>query len=100
MIDVIQPSRIVFVLCALALFGYVYDTYVVTNAERWIPARHNITAFEVVLGTAITLTGLGYMIGPARVTGLEAMMLGFLCFAASGVPMIYGSLTRAERLPE
>ena len=100
MIDTIPPSRVVFVLCALALFGYVYDTLFVSRAEKWIPARDNTTAVEVVIGTTVTLTGLGYMIGPARVTGLEAMMLAFLCFAASGVPMIYGSLTRAERLPE
>jgi hypothetical protein len=99
MIDLIPPSRILFVLCGLALFGWCYDTFVVAHAEEWIPTRHNITAFEVVIGVSITLAGMGYMIGPARVTGLDVMLLSFLCFAASGTPMVYGSLTRAERLP-
>lgn len=99
MIDTIPLSRILFVLCALVLFGYAYNTYVVERAERFIPARWNITAFEVVLGTLVTLAGLAYMIGPARVTGLEVLLLGFVCFAASGAPMFYGSVTRAERLP-
>ena len=97
--DIIPMARILFVLCALALFGYAYNTYVVERAERWIPPRWNITAFMVVIGVLVTLAGLAYMIGPAHVTGLDVLLLGFVCFAASGAPMFYGSVTRAERMP-
>lgn len=96
---VIAPSRILFVMCALSIFGWAYNAFFVANAEKWIPAKHNTTAFEVVIGAAITIGGLGFLIGPARVTGLDVMLLAFLCFASSGTPMVFGSLTRAERLP-
>jgi heme/copper-type cytochrome/quinol oxidase subunit 3 len=99
MIDTIAPSRILFVMFGLAVFGWAYNAFFVANAEEWIPPRDNTTAFEVVIGTTITLAGLGFMIGPARVTGLDVMLLAFLCFASSGTPMVLGSLTRAERLP-
>ncbi len=99
MIETIAPARIVFVMCSLAVFGWAYDTFFVSRAEKWIPARDNATAMEVVIGTTVTLAGLAFMIGPARVTGLDVMLLGFLCFASSGVPMVYGSISRAERLP-
>lgn len=99
MIDTIAPARIIFVMCCLAVFGWAYDTFFVSHAEKWIPPRDNTTAMEVVIGTTITLAGLGFMIGPARVTGLDVMLLAFLCFASSGTPMVFGSLTRAERLP-
>jgi len=98
MIDTIAPSRILFVMCGLAIFGWAYNAFFVAHAEKWIPPRDNTTAFEVVIGTTITLAGLGFMIGPARVTGLDVMLLAFLCFASSGTPMVFGSLTRAERL--
>ncbi len=98
MIDTIPLSRIIFVLCALALFGYAYNYYGVERSEKWIPARWNTTAMEVVIGTLITLMGLSFMIGTARVSGFDVLLLGFLCFAASGAPMFYGSVTRAERL--
>ena len=86
-------------MCSLAVFGLAYDTFFVSRAEKWIPARDNATAMEVVIGTTVTLAGLAFMIGPASVTGLDVMLLGFLCFASSGVPMVYGSISRAERLP-
>jgi len=99
MIDTIAPSRILFVMFVLAVFGWVYNTFFVAHAEKWIPPRDNTTAMEVVIGTTITLAGLGFMIGPARVTGLDVMLLSFLAFASSGTPMVLGSLGRAERLP-
>jgi predicted tellurium resistance membrane protein TerC len=49
------------------------------------------TAFLVVAGVVATLSG------SALVIGLEAALIVGLCFTASGLPMIAGSMLRSNR---
>ena len=82
-----NPERVLLILFLSAL---IYDRAVVDVIERRLPQPHGVTAFEVVIGVLFTLVGFGFLVG------LETMILALLCFAASGVPMILGSLQRTD----
>lgn len=81
-------NQVLSVVIGLLLFGYIYNTLVVDNLARHLPVRWRQTSLEVVFGVSITLVGAGVLLG------VQAMILLFLLFAASGLPMIYGDFRR------
>lgn len=81
-------NQVLSVCIGLVLFGYIYNTLVVDNLARHLPVRYRQTSLEVVVGVSITLVGAGVLLG------VQAMILLFLLFAASGLPMIYGDFRR------
>lgn len=81
-------NQVLSVVIGLLLFGYIYNTLVVDNLARHLPVRWRQTSLEVVFGVSITLVGAGVLLG------VHAMILLFLLFAASGLPMIYGDFKR------
>lgn len=87
-----NPLQVVAVLCGLMCFGLFYDGVVVSNFARRLPARYRATSFEVVFGVLVTCIGIG------AILGFQAMLICLLCFAASGIPMIYGDIRRTEVL--
>jgi len=74
------------ILLALAIFGVVYNRWV-DSLERQGHDR-GYMSFIVALGCAVTLAGAGFIVG------LEPVLWAFVCFAASGIPMIAGSVGR------
>lgn len=84
------------VLALLAITSFLYDMLVVTPAEEHIPPRKTITAFEVVIGVFYTLVGYLMLTVGRTIEGGQSFILLLSCFAASGVPMIFGSLRRAS----
>jgi hypothetical protein len=80
------------VLLALVLAGYLYNALVVENNAMHMLARWRQTSVEVVIGVTFTLVGAGILMGG------QVMLLMFLLFAASGIPMIIGDFKRVERL--
>ena len=74
------------ILLALAVFGYIYNRWV-DSLEKWGHDR-GYMGFIVALGCAVTLAGA------ALIIGLEPVLWAFVCFAASGIPMIAGSVGR------
>lgn len=87
-----DPSQVFLVLVGLACFGVLFNELVVNNAEKYLPLDHGITAFEVVFGVLVTQIGISY------ITGFDILPIALLCFAASGIPMIIGSLRRMAAL--
>lgn len=85
MIDYAAVPRVFVMLLA---FGLLYNALVVDKLERWLPRAHGVTAFEVVGGVLVTMLGFG------MVAGFDYMLVALVCFAASGIPMIVGSLRR------
>lgn len=79
------------VFIGLLLTGYVYNALIVDNLARHLPIRFRQTSLEVVIGVTFTLIGAGVLLG------VQAMIVLFLLFAASGMPMIYGDFQRSER---
>lgn len=79
------------VLCALVLFGLGYNT-LIAEAERrgWL---EGFTSLTVALGTLATLAG-------AAAISLPAALIVLVCFMASGLPMIGGSILRYVRRRE
>lgn len=86
------PNQVLSVIIGLVLFGLLYNTVVVDNLARHLPVRYRQTSIEVVIGVSATLIGAGVLLGP------RTMVLLFVLFAASGLPMIYGDFRRVERL--
>ena len=82
----ISVERIIAVCVSLAAFGVAYNA-LVAYLEREVP-EHGYTAFLVVGGVMATL------IGAAFIVGLTSTLLIGLCFIASGLPMIIGSVWR------
>lgn len=82
---------VVGVLCALALFGSGYNR-LVAEAERrgW---AEGFVSLLVAVGTLGTLVGLAVVCWPAALLALG-------CFAASGTPMMVGSIWRYVRRRE
>ena len=77
------------VLTALFAFGIGYNTLV-----DWMERNghdRGYTAFLVVGGCLATILGAFFLVG------LEDTILIFLCFAASGLPMTVGSMSRHAR---
>ena len=87
-----NPLQVISVLVGLACFGLFYNGVIVDNLVRHLPARYRATSFEVVGGVFVTCVGIG------AILGFEAMLVCLLCFAASGIPMIYGDVRRTEIL--
>lgn len=87
-----NPLQVVAVLTGLMCFGLFYDGVVVSNFARHLPLRYRATSFEVVFGVLVTCVGIGALLG------FRVMLVCLLCFAASGIPMIYGDMRRTEVL--
>lgn len=79
------------VISSLVLFGVVYDHQV----ERWERNgwAEGYLSLIVALGVGVTLAGLAVACWPAAV-------LGLVFFAASGTPMIVGSIKRHVKARE
>lgn len=74
------------VLEALFIGGVAYNAFV-----AWLEREgrdRGFTALLVVIGVLITLVGY------ACIIGIKHALLAFFCFAASGTPMIIGSVWR------
>jgi hypothetical protein len=89
-----METRLLYVIAGLFLFGLTYNAFV-----AWLERQghdRGYTAFLVVGGTLVTLGGLW------AVTDLDTAILAIICFAASGLPMILGSVWRhmVERASE
>ncbi len=80
-------ERVIAVLAALAVFGIGYNA-LIERLEREVP-DHGYTSFLVVGGVIATLAGAAFLIGL-----VDALLAG-LCFVASGLPMIIGSVYRS-----
>jgi predicted PurR-regulated permease PerM len=74
------------VFLVLAIFGMAYN-YLVQRLERQGHDR-GYMGLIVAFGCAVTLAGAGLIVGIDRIAWV------FLCFVASGTPMIIGSIAR------
>lgn len=92
MMEQTNPLQVVAVLCGLTAFSIFYNDVFVENLARHLPARYRATSFEVVIGVFVTCVGIG------AILGFQAMLVCLLCFAASGIRMIWGDLRRTEVL--
>lgn len=88
---VMEPETrlVIAVLLLLLLFGILYNRWV-AGLERTGRDR-GYTAFLVVVGVGVTVVGWAVM-----TWDLTVMALGVLAFAASGTPMIIGSVQRYQ----
>lgn len=82
----VDTERLMIVLAALFVFGIGYNLLVVWVYRQ--AADHGYMAFLVVGGVIVTLAGF------ALLAGLEMALVAMACFAASGLPMIVGSVLR------
>lgn len=80
-------------LASLAVFGVAWNAYVARQEAHG--ADEGRTWLYVVIGCAVTQAVAGLV---DLALDWNAGVLGFLCFAASGVPMIVGALQRHEAL--
>lgn len=82
-----EPVRVALTLAMLLAAGGWYNWLV----ARLLAAHPDqpYTAFLVAGGVLATL------VGSAVLVGVEAALLVLMCFAASGLPMIIGSMWRA-----
>ncbi len=74
------------VLVGLLAFGCGYNALV-----AWLEKNghdRGYTAFLVVGGCLATILGVGFLLGR------DSALTVFLCFAASGLPMVVGSMAR------
>lgn len=77
------------VLAGLLLFGCAYNAFV-----SWLEDRgyhEGYVAFLVVGGNLVTLAGMEVA---AHLVEWSIFVIGFVCFAASGLPMVLGSAWR------
>lgn len=72
------------VLFCLFLLGLIYN-HIIGKEERFLEAY---VAFEVVAGVLITLFGF------SLIAGWKYAVVALICFAASGLPMVAGSIQR------
>lgn len=86
------PLQTFAVLAALAAFSIFYNDVFVENLARHLPAKFRATSFEVVFGVFVTCVAIGVILG------FDAMLVCLLCFAASGLRMIWGDVRRTEVL--
>jgi hypothetical protein len=78
------------VLVGLLAFGYGYNSWVAALEEN---GRHRgYVSFLVVLGVAVTGAGFALAVG-----SWEVGLVLLACFAASGLPMVGGSVGRYIR---
>lgn len=82
-----EPVRVALTLAMLLAAGAWYNWLV----ARLLAAHPDqpYTAFLVAGGVLATL------VGSAVLVGVEAALLVLMCFAASGLPMVIGSMGRA-----
>jgi hypothetical protein len=71
----------------LLMIATLYDRLVVDRIERLKPSI-GVTSWEVVGGVAFTLLVFGML------AGFDNMLLAFVLFSASGIPMILGAHNR------
>lgn len=76
-------------LIGLFVFGVAYDALVAALESRGY--HEGYVALLVVGGCAVTVAASAFMIGN------EAALKVFGCFAASGAPMVFGSMRRHAR---
>jgi len=88
------PDQVLAVFIGLMLAGWFYNALVVDVLAKHLPASKRRTSIEVVIGCTITIVGAGMLLG------VHAMILLFLLFAASGIPMIYGDFKRGEQMEQ
>ena len=86
------PLQTFAVLAALAAFSIFYNDVFVENLARHLPAKFRATSFEVVFGVFVKSVGI------PPILGFDAMLVCLLCFAASGLRMIWGDVRRTEVL--
>lgn len=80
-----NASGAVWVFISLALFGVGYNAFVSWAERRGYTEGY--LSLVVALGVAVTLAGVA-------VLSIEAALLSLGAFAASGTPMIIGSIWR------
>ena len=81
----VESGQIIGVFLGLVLFGVFYNTLV-----AWLEEKAYIEGFvslSVAAGVAVTLAGVALISWPAA-------LLVLVCFVASGLPMIVGSIVR------
>lgn len=74
---------------SLFIFGLIYNAFI-----SWANRRGYIEGYTwltVVIGTAVTLFGAAFIFG------LQAALILFALFAASGLPMALGDIARHVR---
>ena len=81
------------VLLFLAAAGVLYDA-LVSYVQEQLPDRHGVTSWLVVGGVLWTLFGV------LMLEGVRVFLAVLLCFAASGTPMVIGSMRRYQREKE
>lgn len=74
------------ILLALAAFGYFYNHWV----EHLENGGHDRGYMGLIVAFGCTIT----LAGAALLVGLEQIAWTFLCFVASGLPMVLGSIVR------
>ena len=74
------------ILAALALFGVIYNHWVAQLENNGHDRGY--MAFIVAAGVLVTLLGATFLVG------VEVAVWTLLCFVASGLPMIAGSISR------
>ena len=82
----VDTERLMVALAMLFVFGIGYNALV-----AWVYRQapdHGYTAFLVAGGVIATLAGFAFL------ASLEMTMLILACFAASGLPVIIGSVLR------
>ena len=82
----VQLDHLVAIYLALLLFGLAYNA-LVERLEREVP-DHGYTSFLVSGGVLVTIMGASILIG------WQSALLVLICFTASGLPMIIGSMSR------
>src|SRR5690554_1398126 len=87
-----DPLLFAVILAALLMFGLWFNSYVERRVES-ADGEQPFTWVWVVTGTLVTLIGLA-------IINWQAALLALICFTASGVPMIVGSINRHERRQE
>lgn len=86
----VAPTQLLSVMIGLFLAGWLYNAVFVETLAKYIPFAYRRTSIEVVIGVTITLVGAGILYGA------QTMLVLFLLFAASGIPMIVGDFRRGE----
>lgn len=86
-----DSGTIMVVLWGLLTFGYCYNM-----AVSWMTRKHYTEGFlslVVAFGVLVTLIGAAFI-------NWQAALLVLVCFAASGTPMMIGSIARYVRRRE
>lgn len=80
-------KELVLAVIALILFGVIYNFGIVKFP--WLAQRR--PAEQVVIGVAVTVIASGFIIG------WHTVIVLFILFSASGLPMLIGSWVRAAQ---